>query len=52
MSNFSFLQKEWKTIYASALEAEKNVFSSPRTTCFYSRRALEQAVKWLYENDS
>lgn len=52
MSNFDFLIKEWSELYNSALEAEKNIFSSPRTACFYSRRTLEQAVKWLYNNDS
>lgn len=52
MSNFDFLKKEWSTIYNSAIEAEKSIFTSPRTACFYSRRALEQTVIWLYENDS
>src|SRR6476619_1487311 len=52
MTNFAFLTKEWPELYRSSLEAEKTVFSSPRTACFYARRTLEQAVSWLYNNDS
>jgi type I restriction enzyme R subunit len=51
MTNFAFLKKEWPELYRSSIEAEKTVFSSPRTACFYARRTLEQAVTWLYNND-
>ncbi len=52
MSNFTFLKTDWPELYETAREAEKNVNSAPRTSCFYARRSLERAVKWLYANDS
>ena len=52
MSNFTFLQSNWPELYATAREAEQNVNSAPRTSCFHARRSLEHAVKWLYANDS
>jgi type I restriction enzyme R subunit len=52
MSNFTFLTTNWPELYETAREAEQNVNSAPRTSCFYARRSLERAVKWLYTNDS
>jgi hypothetical protein len=52
MSNFTFLKTDWPELYATAREAEQNVNNAPRTSCFYARRSLERAVKWLYANDS
>ncbi len=52
MSNFTFLSTDWPELYETAREAEQNVNSAPRTSCFYARRSLERAVKWLYANDS
>jgi type I restriction enzyme R subunit len=52
MSNFTFLSTDWPELYETAREAEQNVNSAPRTSCFYARRSLERAVKWLYTNDS
>lgn len=52
MSNFTFLQQDWPELYKTSREAEQNVNSAPRTSCFYARRSLERAVKWLYANDS
>ena len=52
MSNFTFLNNDWPDLYATAREAEQNVNSAPRTSCFYARRSLERTVKWLYANDS
>ena len=52
MSNFTFLKTDWPDLSASALEAEQNVNSAPRTSCFHARRTLERAVRWLYANDS
>jgi len=51
MSNFTFLTPNWPDLYATAFEAEQNVNSAPRTSCFYTRRSLEIAVRWLYAND-
>jgi type I restriction enzyme R subunit len=52
MSNFTFLTTDWPGLFATAREAEQHVNSAPRTSCFYARRSLEGAVKWLYANDS
>jgi len=51
-SNFEFLKKDWQDLFESASEAEKSVYTAPRTCVFYSRYALERAVYWLYQNDS
>lgn len=51
MSQFAFLQREWPAEYASCAKAEAAVHSDPRTACFYSRRALELAVAWMYKHD-
>src|SRR5438552_15038737 len=52
MSQFEFLHGEWPTVFESAERAENLVASDPRTSCFYTRRALELAVHWLYKSDS
>jgi len=52
VSNFTFLTHNWPDLHSTACEAEQNVNSAPRTSCFYTRRSLEIAVKWLYANDS
>ncbi len=51
-SNFTFLQAEWQELYAYARDAEQHVFTAPRTSAFYSRLALENAVHWMYDNDT
>jgi len=51
-SNFQFIQNEWREIYDGASRAESLVMSDARAACFYARRALEQAVAWLYKHDS
>jgi type I restriction enzyme R subunit len=51
MSNFAFLQNEWGMLFESARKAESAVMSDPRSSCFYARYTLEQAVNWLYKND-
>ncbi|NKY89782.1 DEAD/DEAH box helicase family protein [Nocardia veterana] len=48
-SNFGFLQSEWPELFAEAVRAERSAAGDPRVSCFYSRRALELAVGWLYE---
>lgn len=51
--NVDFLIQDdyFKHIHKVALDAEQQVFHSPRTSMFYSRLTLEWAVKWLYKND-
>ncbi len=51
MSQFSFLQKEWATVFDAATKAEAAVLTDPRTACFYARRALELTVAWAYKHD-
>jgi type I restriction enzyme R subunit len=48
LSNFAFLTADFPEIAASARSAERYVYRDPRSACFYARRALEQAVTWLY----
>ena len=52
MSQFSFLQREWPTVFDSAAKAEASVHGDPRTACFYARRTLELAVNWAYKHDA
>ncbi len=51
MSNFQFLEPEFKALLEPAKGAEQLVYSDPRACCMRTRHALEQAVHWLYEND-
>ncbi|MGY0633065.1 DEAD/DEAH box helicase family protein [Luteimonas sp. A478] len=51
MSNFQFLQAEFKPLYEPARGAEQLVHSDPRACCMRTRHALEQAVHWLYAHD-
>ena len=50
MSNFDFLQAEFKPLYEPAKGAEQLVRSDARACCMRTRHALEQAVHWLYQN--
>ncbi len=52
MSNFKFLQSEWKQIHEAAAKAEVSAIPDPRTSCFYARRALELAIHWAFKYDS
>ena len=47
----NIMQKNWQDLLASAIDAEQNVNSAPRTSCFHARRSLKKAVRWLYTND-
>lgn len=51
MSQFSFLAFDWPALQEAASRAESLVVGDPRGACFYARRALELAVRWLYEHD-
>jgi type I restriction enzyme, R subunit len=50
-SHFTFLDGEWPDLRAEARKAEELAHPDPRTSCFYARRTLELAVKWLYRSD-
>ena len=49
--NVDVIKEQWPQVYEAAVEAEKHVYSAPRTSLFYSRLTLERAVRWLYAND-
>lgn len=51
MSNFTFLQAEWPSLYGAAYQAESYAKADARTSCFHARRTLELLVRWLYEQD-
>lgn len=51
MTNFAFLEAEWPSLYEAAEKASNAVYPDPRTACFYTRRALELAVQWMYKHD-
>ena len=52
LSQFAFLRQEWPAVLDAAGKAESAVYADPRTACFYTRRALELAVHWLYKHDA
>jgi type I restriction enzyme, R subunit len=51
MSQFAFLKPEFTPVYEHAQRAEVLALSDPRGSCFYTRLALETAVKWMYPHD-
>ncbi|MBW4551555.1 MAG: DEAD/DEAH box helicase family protein [Aphanocapsa sp. GSE-SYN-MK-11-07L] len=50
--HFQFLKTEWPKLYQAAVKAETLAHPDPRTACFYSRRALELAVTWIFNYDN
>ena len=52
MSNFDFLSSKLKPVHDEATNAENNINGDPRVALFYTRRALEAAVHWLYRHDN
>lgn len=50
--HFEFLKAEWPKVHEAAAKAESLAYPDPRAACFYSRRALELAVTWLFEFDT
>jgi type I restriction enzyme R subunit len=51
-SNFLFLKARFPDYYKLAMEAEKNLFSAPRTSVMYARLTLEEFIKWMYAYDT
>ncbi len=51
-SNFDFLHHHYPQLFEHASYAESLVHSAPRASCFYTRFTLEQAVHWLFANDT
>jgi type I restriction enzyme R subunit len=52
VSNFKFLQVEWPELFKEAVRAERLAIADPRTSCFYSRRGVEQALNWVFKVDA
>lgn len=50
-SNFGFLHPTWPALYESARRAELAIRNDPRAACFYSRRALELLMGWVFSRD-
>jgi type I restriction enzyme R subunit len=50
-TNFSFLHKEFPSIYKEIVEAEKHTFTAPRYAALLCRSTLEKTIFWLYQND-
>ena len=51
MSNFHFLQAEFKTLFEHAQAVEALVNTDARAACIRTRHVLEVMVNWLYEYD-
>jgi hypothetical protein len=51
MSQFAFLQVEFRDVFEHAARVENLAHSDPRAAAFYCRLALETAVEWLYRHD-
>ncbi|MCF9046588.1 DEAD/DEAH box helicase family protein [Acinetobacter nectaris] len=51
MSNFSFLEPDFKSLASTAKEAEKLIYISPQFALAAARSSLESLVLWLYQYD-
>jgi type I restriction enzyme, R subunit len=51
MSNFLFLQTQWPEIFETAQEAEMQVYRFTKSSTLMCRSAMEQMIKWMYDND-
>ena len=52
MSNFLFLEKEFREFASDPIEAEKIAHISPSGAAVLARVSLEKGVNWLYDNDA
>ena len=52
MSNFSFLENEWKSLFKNATTAEKTINSDPSTSAIKSRVCVEETVHRIFEKTS
>ncbi len=51
MSNFSFLENEFSILQAESIKSESNIMDDPEVSAIYSRKALENSVKFVYKLD-
>lgn len=51
-SNFDFIQAPFRNLAPTLREAERQVYAAPPYSAVLCRKALEEWVRWLYENDA
>ena len=51
MSQFAFLESEFRSQFEMAEWAERHALSDPGPAVIYARKALESGVKWAYKHD-
>jgi len=51
VTNFDFIKAQWPQVYADCVQAEGYLITDARSACFYSRRAVEQLVRLIYDVD-
>jgi len=51
MSNFYFLQNEFSVLLQDSLKSESNIMNEPEISAIYSRKSLENSVKFVYKLD-
>ncbi|MGX9294294.1 DEAD/DEAH box helicase family protein [Tsukamurella paurometabola] len=49
MGNFDFVRTALPSVFGDCARAESYLVSDPRSACFYSRRAVEHLVHYLYD---
>ena len=49
LSNFDFARASLPSVHADCVRAESYLSSDPAAACFYSRRAIEQLVRHVYD---
>lgn len=52
MSQFEFLKPDFEELFDLACKAETNAISDPSVCCIYARKALEYAIKWMFNYDT
>ncbi|NLA35271.1 MAG: DEAD/DEAH box helicase family protein, partial [Actinobacteria bacterium] len=52
MTPFGFLKAEFPEVHEAAIKAGANALGDARISCFYTRLAIETAVKWAYSHDT
>lgn len=50
-SNFTFLTPHWNDIAKTAMLAEKHTYTDPVISAAMTRKAMEAAVHWIFNND-
>ncbi len=51
MSNFLFLNKTFEILQNESIKSESNIIDDPEVSAIYSRKALENSVKFIYRID-